>query len=89
MVNKTAVVYSCAHSDPSVGNERFDWLGIMGILLLKSWPVLLLSVIVINSIITIRLMLALRRLMVLWWVASKERKKAGQGKLTVSGGRVW
>lgn len=24
---KTAVVFSCAHADPSVGNERFDWLG--------------------------------------------------------------
>lgn len=23
----TAVVFSCAHSDPSVSNERFDWLG--------------------------------------------------------------
>jgi len=27
MTNKTAVVYSCSHADPSVGNERFDWLG--------------------------------------------------------------
>jgi hypothetical protein len=26
-MTKTVVVYSCAHSDPSVGNERFDWLG--------------------------------------------------------------
>jgi len=26
-MGKTAVVYSCAHADPSVGNERFDWLG--------------------------------------------------------------
>ena len=24
---KAAVVFSCAHSDPSVSNERFDWLG--------------------------------------------------------------
>jgi hypothetical protein len=24
---KTAVVFSCAHADPSVTNERFDWLG--------------------------------------------------------------
>lgn len=24
---KTAVVFSCAHADPSVSNERFDWLG--------------------------------------------------------------
>lgn len=24
---KTAIVFSCAHADPSVGNERFDWLG--------------------------------------------------------------
>lgn len=24
---KTVVVYTCAHSDPSVSNERFDWLG--------------------------------------------------------------
>jgi hypothetical protein len=27
MAGKTAVVFSCAHSDPSVSNERFDWLG--------------------------------------------------------------
>lgn len=27
MTGKTAVVFSCAHADPSVGNERFDWLG--------------------------------------------------------------
>jgi len=26
-MTKTAVVFSCAHSDPSVSNERFDWLG--------------------------------------------------------------
>ena len=26
-MSKTAVVFSCAHTDPSVGNERFDWLG--------------------------------------------------------------
>lgn len=26
-MSKTVVVYSCAHADPSVGNERFDWLG--------------------------------------------------------------
>src|SRR6056297_3028060 len=64
-------------------------LSIMAILLLKSWPVLLLSVIVINSIITIRLMLALRRLMVLWWDASRAKKRLGQGKLMQSGGRVW
>ena len=24
---KTAVVFTCAHSDPSVPNDRFDWLG--------------------------------------------------------------
>jgi hypothetical protein len=24
---KTAIVYSCAHSDPDVSNERFSWLG--------------------------------------------------------------
>ena len=24
---KTAIVYSCAHSDPDTNNERFDWLG--------------------------------------------------------------
>jgi len=24
---KTAVVFSCAHSDPSISNERFSWLG--------------------------------------------------------------
>ena len=27
MSTKTAVVYTCAHSDPAVGNKRFDWLG--------------------------------------------------------------
>ena len=27
MVGKTAVVFSCAHTDPDVGNERFNWLG--------------------------------------------------------------
>ncbi len=26
-MSKTAVVFSCAHTDPSVSNERFDWLG--------------------------------------------------------------
>lgn len=26
-MSKTTVVFSCAHADPSVGNERFDWLG--------------------------------------------------------------
>jgi hypothetical protein len=26
-MSKTYLVWSCAHSDPSVGNERFDWLG--------------------------------------------------------------
>lgn len=25
--NKTAVVFTCAHSTPGVGNERFEWLG--------------------------------------------------------------
>lgn len=25
--SKTAVVFSCAHADPSVGNDRFNWLG--------------------------------------------------------------
>ena len=27
MTGKTAVVFTCAHADPSVGNERFSWLG--------------------------------------------------------------
>lgn len=27
MSSKTAVVWSCSHSDPDVSNERFDWLG--------------------------------------------------------------
>ena len=27
MSGKTAIVFTCAHSDPSVSNERFDWLG--------------------------------------------------------------
>ena len=26
-MSKTAVVFSCAHADPSTSNERFDWLG--------------------------------------------------------------
>lgn len=26
-MSKTAVVFSCAHADPSVSNERFSWLG--------------------------------------------------------------
>jgi len=26
-MTKTVVVYSCAHADPAVSNERFDWLG--------------------------------------------------------------
>lgn len=26
-MGKTVIVYTCAHSDPSVSNERFDWLG--------------------------------------------------------------
>lgn len=26
-MNKTAVVWTCAHADPSVSNERFAWLG--------------------------------------------------------------
>lgn len=26
-MSKTAVVYTCAHSDPDVSNERFNWLG--------------------------------------------------------------
>lgn len=26
-MSKTVVVYSCAHADPRVSNERFDWLG--------------------------------------------------------------
>ena len=26
-MTKTAVVLTCAHSDPSIPNERFDWLG--------------------------------------------------------------
>ena len=27
MAGKTVVVFSCAHVDPSVSNERFNWLG--------------------------------------------------------------
>lgn len=27
MSGKTVLVYTCAHSDPSCSNERFDWLG--------------------------------------------------------------
>jgi hypothetical protein len=26
-MTKTAVVFTCSHSDPSVPNYRFDWLG--------------------------------------------------------------
>lgn len=26
-MSKTAVVFTCAHSDPEVSNERFEWLG--------------------------------------------------------------
>ena len=26
-MTKDILVFSCAHTDPSVGNERFDWLG--------------------------------------------------------------
>ena len=26
-MGKTAIVWSCAHADPSVSNERFNWLG--------------------------------------------------------------
>ena len=26
-MSKTAIVFSCAHSDPSTPNDRFDWLG--------------------------------------------------------------
>jgi len=26
LTGKTAIVWTCAHADPSVGNERFDWL---------------------------------------------------------------
>jgi len=26
-MSKTVVVFSCAHVDPSVSNERFNWLG--------------------------------------------------------------
>tara|TARA_R100000951_G_scaffold108976_1_gene105649 strand:+ start:25954 stop:26730 length:777 start_codon:yes stop_codon:yes gene_type:complete len=26
-MSKDILVFSCAHTDPSVGNERFDWLG--------------------------------------------------------------
>ena len=26
-MGKTAVIFSCAHADPSSGNQRFDWLG--------------------------------------------------------------
>ena len=28
-MTKTAIVYTCTHTDPSVSNERFDWLGEM------------------------------------------------------------
>jgi len=27
LTGKTAVVFTCSHSDPSVPNDRFDWLG--------------------------------------------------------------
>lgn len=27
MASKTVIVFTCAHSDPDVSNERFDWLG--------------------------------------------------------------
>ena len=27
MAGKTVIVWTCAHSDPKVSNERFDWLG--------------------------------------------------------------
>ena len=27
MSGKTAIVFTCAHTDPSVPNDRFDWLG--------------------------------------------------------------
>lgn len=27
MAGKTVVVFSCGHSDPSVSNDRYDWLG--------------------------------------------------------------
>lgn len=27
MTGKTVIVWSCAHADPDVSNERFDWLG--------------------------------------------------------------
>jgi len=27
MTGKTAIVWTCAHTDPEVSNERFDWLG--------------------------------------------------------------
>ena len=27
MSNKTAIVFSCAHVDPSIDNDRFDLLG--------------------------------------------------------------
>ena len=26
-MNKTAVIYTCAHADPEVSNDRFSWLG--------------------------------------------------------------
>ena len=26
-MTKTAIIFTCAHSDPSVSNDRFDWLG--------------------------------------------------------------
>ena len=64
-------------------------LSIMAILLLKSWPVVLLSVILINSIITIKVMHVLMRYMALWLAASRARRKAGQDKRTKSGVRVW
>jgi hypothetical protein len=42
-------------------------------------------VIAINSITTIKLMHVLYRLMVLWWAASREKKRLGQVRLIRNG----
>ena len=64
-------------------------LNIMAILLLKSWPVLQLSVIAINSITIIKLTLVLIRSMGLWLVVTKVKRNSGLDKLTESGVTEW
>src|SRR5210317_1104829 len=81
----STMVYSMVTMFLVVTTVQLCQLSIMAILSLKNYPVLLLSVIVINSLITIKLMLVLRRLADWLWVASKVRKKWGLGKQTVSG----